>query len=88
MSLSLFLLSNTQIALHQAAAQNETSSLDTPNSTEDTKKNYILVFGQRTVGNIDNFTKIVYSIVGHNQNRRRIFRRNKFSPIPTIRGSN
>jgi hypothetical protein len=41
MSLSLFLLSNTQIALHQAAAQNETSSLDTPNSTEDTEKKLI-----------------------------------------------
>jgi hypothetical protein len=67
MSLSLFLLSNTQIALRQAYTQNETSSLDTPNNTEDTeKKTYILVFGQRTVGNIDNSTKIVSSIVGHN----------------------
>lgn len=28
-------------------------------------KNYILVFGQRTVGNIDNSTKIVSAIVGH-----------------------
>lgn len=67
MSLSLFLLSNTQIAIRQAYTQNETSSLDTPNNTEDTgKKTYILVFGQRTVGNIDNSTKIVSSIVGHN----------------------
>ena len=38
MSLSLFLVSNTQIAIHQADAQNETSSLYTPNSTEDTEK--------------------------------------------------
>ena len=30
------------------------------------KKIYILVFGQRTVGNIDNSTKIVSSIVGNN----------------------
>ena len=30
------------------------------------KKNYILIFGQRTVGNIDNSTKIVSSIVGQN----------------------
>ena len=28
-------------------------------------KNYILIFGQRTVGNIDNSTKIVSAIVGH-----------------------
>ncbi len=28
--------------------------------------NYILVFGQRTVGNIDNSTKIVSAIVGQN----------------------
>ena len=67
MSLSLFLVSNNQIAIHPADAQNETSSLYTPNSSEDTEnKTYILVFGQRTVGNIDNSTKIVSSIVGHN----------------------
>jgi hypothetical protein len=30
------------------------------------QKTYILVFGQRTVGNIDNSTKIVSSIVGNN----------------------
>ena len=41
MSLSLFLVSNTQRAIHQAYAQNETSSLDTPNSTEDTEKKLI-----------------------------------------------
>ena len=31
--------------------------------------NYILVFGQRTVGNIDNSTKIVSAIVGHNSSK-------------------
>lgn len=39
------------------------------NATENTgaeKKSYILVFGQRIVGNIDNSTKIVSSIVGNN----------------------
>jgi hypothetical protein len=39
------------------------------NATENTsaeKKSYILVFGQRTVGNVDNSTKIVSSIVGQN----------------------
>ena len=33
------------------------------------KKNYVMIFGQRTVGNIDNSTKIVSSIVGQNLNK-------------------
>src|SRR5687767_806852 len=64
--LSLFLVSNTHIITQQTNAQNNTSSLDTLNSNENTEKNYILIFGQRTVGNIDNSTKIVSSIVGQN----------------------
>ena len=65
--LSLFLLTNIQIVIQQANAQNNTSSLDTPNSNENTEENnYVLVFGQRTVGNIDNSTKILSSIVGQN----------------------
>lgn len=67
--LSLFLLTNTQIVIQQANAQNNTSSLDTLNSNENTEKNYVLIFGQRTVGNIDNSTKIVSSIVGQNLNK-------------------
>jgi hypothetical protein len=50
-------------------AQNNTSSSQLQNATENTdaeKKFYILVFGQRTVGNVDNSTKIVSSIVGNN----------------------
>ena len=50
-------------------AQNNTSSSQLQNATENTgaeKKSYILVFGQRIVGNIDNSTKIVSSIVGNN----------------------
>ena len=50
-------------------AQNDTSSSQLQNATENTgaeKKSYILVFGQRIVGNIDNSTKIVSSIVGNN----------------------
>ena len=50
-------------------AQNDTSSSQLQNATENTgaeKKSYILVFGQRVVGNIDNSTKIVSSIVGNN----------------------
>ena len=64
--LSLVLLSNIHIVIQQANAQNNTSSLDTLNSNENIEKNYILIFGQRTVGNIDNSTKIVSSIVGQN----------------------
>lgn len=69
MCLLLSLLTNTQIIIHQADAQNKTSTLDTVNNNENinTEKNtYILIFGQRTVGNIDNSTKIVSSIVGQN----------------------
>ena len=50
-------------------AQNNTSSSQLQNATENIdaeKKFYILVFGQRTVGNVDNSTKIVSSIVGNN----------------------
>lgn len=36
--LSLFLLTNTQIVIQQANAQNNTSSLDTPNSNENTEE--------------------------------------------------
>jgi len=69
LSLSLFLVSNTHITIQQANAQNNTSSLETLNSNKNLNtdiKTYILVFGQRTVGNIDNSTKIVSSIIGHN----------------------
>jgi hypothetical protein len=52
------------------AQQNLTSSSQPKNTTSniaDTKeKTYILIFGQRTVGTIDNSTKIVSSIVGNN----------------------
>jgi len=68
MCLLLFLLT-TQIIIHQANAQNKTSALDTVNNNENinTEKNtYILIFGQRIVGNVDNSTKIVSSIVGQN----------------------
>jgi hypothetical protein len=68
MCLLLFLLT-TQIIIHQANAQNKTSALDTVNNNENTnteKKTYILIFGQRTAGNVDNSTKIVSSIVGQN----------------------
>ena len=52
------------------AQQNLTSSSSSPsqNTTSNAaaeEKTYILVFGQRTVGTIDNSTKIVSSIVGN-----------------------
>ena len=50
-------------------AQNNVSSSQLQNATENIgaeKKTYVLVFGQRTVGNVDNSTKIVSSIVGEN----------------------
>lgn len=64
--LSLILLSNASgIALQQQQA-NAQNVEESPTSTTGEDKNYILVFGQRTVGNIDNSTKIVSAIVGHN----------------------
>ena len=51
------------------SAQNNTTSLPLSNSTSNTnseEKSYILIFEQRNIGNIDNSTKIVSSIVGHN----------------------
>jgi hypothetical protein len=49
-------------------AQNSTINSQFQNSTNTNsgEKSYILIFGQRTIGNIDNSTKIVSSIVGHN----------------------
>jgi hypothetical protein len=48
-------------------SQNATTTTTTTNATGAAEeKTYILVFGQRTVGNIDNSTKIVSSIVGNN----------------------
>jgi hypothetical protein len=50
----------------QANAQNTAEESQNSTTTVEENKNYILVFGQRTVGNIDNSTKIVSAIVGHN----------------------
>lgn len=50
-------------------AQNNTTALPLSNSTSNSdseEKSYILIFEQRNIGNIDNSTKIVSSIVGHN----------------------
>jgi hypothetical protein len=52
-----------------SAQENSTTSSQSQNVTGNAsaeEKTYILIFGQRTVGNIDNSTKIVSSIVGNN----------------------
>jgi UDP-3-O-acyl-N-acetylglucosamine deacetylase len=47
-------------------AQNSTVNLQFQKSNlTGGEKSYILIFGQRTIGNIDNSTKIVSSIIGH-----------------------
>jgi len=65
-TLSLILLTSAgSIALQQQEQQaNAQNTEENPTSQEE--KSYILVFGHRTVGNVDNSTKIVSSIVGHN----------------------
>lgn len=57
------------MALTTSAQEDSTSSQsqnETRNIANTEEKTYILVFAQRTVGNIDNSTKIVSSIVGNN----------------------
>jgi hypothetical protein len=66
--LSLILLTSVgSIVLQQQQvnAQNTEGSSNSTTSTEG-NKNYILIFGHRIIGNIDNSTKIVSSIIGHN----------------------
>jgi hypothetical protein len=47
-------------------SQNATTTTTTNTTGEAQERTYILIFGHRTVGNIDNSTKIVSSIVGNN----------------------
>jgi hypothetical protein len=56
---------NAQDNLTSSPPQSQNATTTT-NTTGAEEKTYILVFGQRTVGNIDNSTKIVSSIVGNN----------------------
>ena len=70
--LSLFLLSSVgsivllQLQVNAQNIEGNQTSTNTTTDDDEENKNYILVFGHRTVGNIDNSTKIVSSIVGHN----------------------
>ena len=66
-TLSLILLTivgNITLKLQQANAQNIEEN-PTSTTTEE-NKNYLLIFGHRIIGNVDNSTKIVSSIVGNN----------------------
>ena len=56
---------NAQENLTSSPSQSQNATT-TRNTTGAEEKTYILVFGQRTVGNIDNSTKIVSSVVGNN----------------------
>jgi hypothetical protein len=59
---------NAQENSTSSQSQNATTTTTTMTNATGAaeEKTYILVFGQRTVGNIDNSTKIVPSIVGDN----------------------
>lgn len=64
-TLSLILLTsagNIALQLQQANAQNIDNATST---TTEENKNYLLIFGHRIIGNVDNSTKIVSSIIGH-----------------------
>ena len=67
-TLSLILLTSAGIIdfLQQQQQANAQNTEESPTSTTtEGNKNYILIFGQRTIGNVDNSTKIVSSIIGH-----------------------
>jgi hypothetical protein len=57
---------NAQENSTSSQSQNATTSATTNVTGAAEERTYILVFGQRTVGNIDNSTKIVSSVVGNN----------------------
>src|SRR5688500_6388377 len=66
-TLSLILLTSAgNIALQQQQQANAQNTEESPTSTTtEGNKNYILIFGQRTIGNVDNSTKILSTIIGH-----------------------
>jgi hypothetical protein len=65
---AIVMVSSVVIITPIVNAQNNVSSSQLQNTTENTgaEKSYILILGQRIIGNIDNSTKIVSSIVGKN----------------------
>ncbi len=63
---SMLLTSVGSILSQQVNAQNVEGNSTSSTASTEGYKNYILIFGYRVIGNIDNTTKIVSSIVGHN----------------------
>jgi len=62
----MLLTSVGSILSQQVNAQNAEGNSTSSTASIEGYKNYILIFGHRVIGNIDNTTKIVSSIVGHN----------------------
>ena len=62
LSLSLILL----ISAGSIGLQQQLQQANAQSPTLQEEKNYILIFEHRIIGNVDNSTKIVSSIVGHN----------------------
>ena len=82
---SLFESSNTN-------AQNNITASPLPNSTSNSngeEKSYVLIFEPRNIGNIDNSTKIVSSIVGNNIAKiaDEFVEEISFSSVSAIRGT-
>ena len=65
---SILLTSVGSIILQQQQvnAQNIEGNSTSSTTNNEGNKNYVIIFGHRIIGNIDNSTKIVSSIVGHN----------------------
>ena len=67
--LSLILLTSVGSIIlqqQQVNAQNIEGNSTSSTTNNEGNKNYVIIFGHRIIGNIDNSTKIVSSIVGHN----------------------
>jgi hypothetical protein len=57
---------DTNLSSSASSLQLQNATTTPTNTGAAEEKTYILIFGQRTIGNIDNSTKIVSSIVGNN----------------------
>ena len=67
--LSLILLTSVGSIIlqqQQVNAQNIEGNSTSSTTNNEGNKNYVIIFGHRIIGNIDNSAKIVSSIVGHN----------------------
>ena len=62
----ILLIGFGSIVSQQVNAQSTEGNSTSSTTSTEVNKNYILIFGHRVIGNIDNTTKIVSSIVGHN----------------------